>query len=222
MSSCLQSTRCVKHKLAYPFKKKKKKKHAQKECVLYRYSTNALVHISVPVEHFILALLPVATRWYCGSRFTQRMCFTLTDLKQKRTGTNSPCFKDVLRWVTLTMFGTLPAPFSSAANWGRLFERAVLFWSCWALTPVAPICCTPAWPYCWPNGAPDIPIYSEHTGQRVVRRTSGSQVSQRTNYVYFFQSEFTDVSEDNVYACVSASEGQRQKESVAGQWTSVE
>lgn len=84
-------------------------------------------------------------------------------------------------WVTLTMFGTLPAPFSSAGNWGRLFERAVLFWSCWALTPAAPICCTPAWPYCWPNGAPDIPIYSEQTGQRVVTRISCSIPSQQTN-----------------------------------------
>lgn len=73
-------------------------------------------------------------------------------------------------FVTLTMFGTLPAPFNSAGNWGRLLERAVLFWSCWVLTPAAPICCTPAWPYCWPNGAPDIPIYSGHWRQRGVRK----------------------------------------------------
>ena len=85
------------------------------------------------------------------------------------------------------MFGTLPAPFSSAGNWGRLLESAVLFWSCWALTPAAPICCTPAWPYCWPNGAPDIPIYSWQSGQRVVRKLDVMQDTitiDRTEYLY--------------------------------------
>lgn len=72
--------------------------------------------------------------------------------------------------VTLTRFGTHPAPFSSVGNWGRLLERAVLFCSCWPLTPAAPICFTPAWPYCWLNGAPVIPIYSEQAGERVLRK----------------------------------------------------
>ena len=50
---------------AYPFQQKKNVTCAKGmrivslQCI---YSTNALAHICVSVEHFILALLPVATR----------------------------------------------------------------------------------------------------------------------------------------------------------------
>lgn len=61
--------------------------------------------------------------------------------------------------LMLTMLGTAPGPFSSGGNCGRLLDRVVLLGICWPLTPTGPICCTPGWPYCWPNEAPDIPIY---------------------------------------------------------------